>query len=197
MDPAIHELLYTAKRRKLDSDAEAAGNGARDAAFFTPSAPPAALSVDAVFDWVKSGFPTDAAPPATFTIKSPDSLPHHPSIQSDAYITIFKAFIAAHALNRNEQTLRNSQATRGPRGKWTCLFKKVRSDTCRWPAEGKDGQHACEWCMRYRRPCIVVVDGNMAVLPLAPSMRQGCSSDERAFCVLPDEAKDRKPAFLG
>jgi hypothetical protein len=40
--------------------------------------------------------------------------------------------------------------------------------------------------------CIVVMDGNMSVLPLASSLRAGYISGVRAFCVLPEEAENSK-----
>jgi hypothetical protein len=80
VDPAIHEFMYTTKRRKLNGSAATAGNYVRDPAFCMPSAPPAAFSVDALLAWVKSGFTTHAATPSSFSILSPDDLPLHPSI---------------------------------------------------------------------------------------------------------------------
>jgi hypothetical protein len=156
------------------------------------------FTVGSFLQGIKDGTLVEENVPLSFSIAilmKSENTTVHSSVRTDAYTTIFKALSATLSLGRDPKRMADSQA-RGAKAKWTCMFKKAMNEICEWPAEGQEGQYTCSWCMRHRRPCVVAIEGTMSILPLAPSVRMGRVSDERAYCVMATEAMDVKPAFF-
>jgi hypothetical protein len=119
-------------------------------------------------------------------------LPVHSIARAGAYRTIFNCLKAADLMGRNATMLMDSRKGH----KWTCLFGMVDKEDCKWPKEGLPGHYACQMCMRFSRPCIIVTGGRMSVLSLAPSLRGKTTSSERTFCIKPEGVKAPKATFF-
>jgi hypothetical protein len=133
--------------------------------------------------------------PASFSIKALHNNSHldvDATVVDVAFRSIFKYLKAAVLLGHDVTTLRNSHKG----GKCRCLFALVSNEVSQWPKEGQDGQFACKTCLRQRRTCIVVVEGDMFVLPLPQSLREGVIAKHRAFCILSGTLKSPKGSFF-
>lgn len=71
-------------------------------------------------------------------------------------------------------------------GNWTCFVCLTKRKRSEWPKEGGPGNYACQFCTNSRRACILLLDGQRHVLPLAPSLRIAVRPNQKEFCILPE-----------
>lgn len=144
---------------------------------------------------MRSGSITEAIVPPSFSIKIRDEGLHlstHNTVRSRAYHLILRFLRASDLLSRSGEQIMNSRK----KNRWTCLFLIVANEECKWLKEGAPGQYACQTCMKLHRPCIVVIEGQMFILPLAPSLRAGTGAIERGFVIVPEGVKAHKTSFF-
>ncbi|KAF2024307.1 hypothetical protein EK21DRAFT_117903 [Setomelanomma holmii] len=126
--------------------------------------------------------------PASFGIKpwyGGSELEPNDVVRRRPFGAICKHLKAAALLRRDRFKLNNSHKD----GKYRCLFALVSNEPSQWPKEDKDGQYTCKACFYRHKPCIVVTDGDMSVLPLPPGQRKNVDAKHRDSCIFPDALK--------
>jgi hypothetical protein len=144
---------------------------------------------------MRSGSITEAIVLPLFSIKIRHEGLHlstHNTVCSRAYHLILRFLRASDLLSRSGEQIMNSRR----KNRWTCLFLIVANEKRKWPKEGAYGQYACQTCMKLHRPCIVVIEGQMLILPLAPSLRVGTAAIESGFCIVPEGVKAHKTSLF-
>ena len=133
--------------------------------------------------------------PPTFSIMGIHNNLHlavPPRVRSKAYGTIMRHLKAMILMGRDLTQLMNSRN----RSSWTCLPSMVSNTTCDWPMEGRPGQYACRVCTRnFGRPCVIAIDGDLFVLPLAPELRMNVMSADTAFFIKRQDIKIPETLF--